>query len=287
MSQLLKRPGVGVDFHAHTVASDGAWTPETLVVTAVEAGIKVLTVSDHDTLGSVRAVKKLAEAHGIRFVPGVEITINWREAMYHLLVFNYNPDNAALNTLLNDTKTQVAAKHATMLEGLRKRNYKLEKLDSYRRPDGHFLTTDIARTLYKGGEVRSFEQALNICQQVGMDKVCWQSAEKVLKVALAAGGVPVIAHPGRSEYGFSVATPEVLSELLELGLVGLEAYHPSHSAETVESYLDFAHKHRMVVSAGNDSHGEARKPTPWNPELVRDLLERFDVPVPTADAEAA
>ena len=284
MNQLLKMPGQGVDFHMHTTASDGAWTPETLVENVAQAGIKVMTVSDHDTIGSVQAVQKLAQAHGIQFVPGVEITIKWREAMYHLLVFNFDPENIGLNALLADTQAQMHAKHATIIEGLQKRGYKLNILDSFRRPDGHHLSVDIPRALVKGGEVASFDRAFSMCLELGLQKVCSQPADLAIKTAIAAGGIPVIAHPGRQEYSFSAATTQVLRELLDVGLMGLEAYHPSHAPETVELYLDFAHKHKMVVSAGNDSHSEARKPTPWNPELVRDLLERFALDVPQANA---
>jgi predicted metal-dependent phosphoesterase TrpH len=287
MDQLLKTPGIGVDFHMHTVASDGMWLPETLVATAAEAGIKVMTVSDHDTLGSVRAVKKLAEARGIRFIPGVEITIGWKEQIYHMLVFNYDLENKDLQALLADTQAQMDAKQANIIHYLKTRGYKLEGLDSFRRPDGHFLTIDIGRALVKGGEVRSLEHGLDLCRPAGLDRICFQDADKALSVAVAAGGVPVIAHPGRAEHGFSSASSTVLQELQALGLAGLEAYHPSHSPETIEYYLDFARRHKMLVSAGNDSHTEIRKPTPWNPQLVRGLLERFDVGVPELNDNAA
>lgn len=283
MENLLKMPGAGVDFHAHTLASDGLWTPETLVAAAKAAGVKVMTVSDHDTIGSVAAVRQLAEAQGIQFVPGVEITINWRAAIYHLLVFNYDPKNADLNILLNDTRQQIANKHTAMITELRHRGYKLTELEKYRKADGHLLDADIAKTLYKAGEVPTFDMALQLCTQVGMQKVISQPADKVLAVAVAAGGVPVLAHPGRAEYAFSAATPEILRELRSLGLIGLEAYHPSHSPQVRQEFVDFAQANQMLISAGNDSHSEARPPTNWNPELVRGLLERLNVAVPSAE----
>ncbi len=280
LQNQLKTPGRGVDFHMHTLASDGMWSPEKLVETAVAQGVRLLAVSDHDTIQSVAPVSALAAQAGLQFVPGVEITICWKDAMYHMLVYNFDPQNAALNSLLEDTQAQLTAKKHEIIEGLHKRGYTLSKLESFKRPDGSFLPTDIARAMVRGGEVATFEQALTECRKFGLDRICCQAADVALKVAIEAGGVPVMAHPGRQEYGFTVATAETLREMVEFGLAGLEVYHHSHQPADVARYLDFAHQNKLAISAGSDSHGESRKPMPWNPELTRTLLERFDLPVP-------
>src|SRR5689334_9874928 len=121
--ELLKLPGLGVDFHMHTIASDGMWTPERLVETAAAQGIRVMTVSDHDTIKSVKPVAELAKARGIQFIPGVEITIMWKGAMYHCLLFNFDPDNAELNELLADTQRQMVSKKDYIIEELKKLGY--------------------------------------------------------------------------------------------------------------------------------------------------------------------
>ncbi|HEX2911952.1 MAG TPA: PHP domain-containing protein [Chloroflexia bacterium] len=278
----LKTPGHGVDFHMHTIASDGAWTPEKLVETAAAQGLKLMTVSDHDTIKSVRPVAALAAKKGIDFIPGVEITVEWKSAMYHMLVLNFNPDDAALNALLDETEARVNAKKQEMIEGLQKRGFTLAKLQDLKRPDGSYLPMDIVRALHKGGEVPTFDMALNLGRQVGVDKVISQPIDRAIEVALKAGGTPVLAHPGRQEYGFTVATLETLREMVELGLAGVEVYHHSHQPADVERYRNFALQHKLVISAGSDSHGENRKPMPWNPELIRGLLERVDLDVPVA-----
>jgi predicted metal-dependent phosphoesterase TrpH len=276
-----KLPGLGVDFHMHTIASDGAWTPEKLVDTAVSQGIRVMTVSDHDTIKSVKPVAELAKAHGIQFIPGVEVTITWKSAMYHLLLFNFDPSNPALNKMLDDTQRQLLSKKDFIIEELKKLGYKLHRLDEFKRPDGDFLAVDIARALHRGGEVRTFDQALNLCLQFGLqERVCAQPADKALRIGVAAGGIPVLAHPNRYEKGFTVPTDQTLHEFKEAGLAGVEAYHPSHKPEDVARLLKFANDNELAVSCGSDSHNEARRPQPWNPELCRSLLERFDVQVP-------
>src|SRR3954470_3115167 len=125
----LKAPGAGVDFHMHTLASDGLWTPEKLIETAANQGLRVLAASDHDTIKSVRPAQQLGARQGIKVIPGVEITINWKGAMYHMLVYNFNPDDSGLNELLADTDRQMSAKKQEMIAGLKKRGYKLHKLE--------------------------------------------------------------------------------------------------------------------------------------------------------------
>lgn len=283
----LKSPGVGVDFHMHTVASDGAWTPETLVKTALEQGLHTFAVSDHDTVKSVRPTQKLAAQHGLTVIPGVEITVNWHQQVYHMLVLNYDLDNPALLKLLENTQEQEKERKQGIINGLKKRGYKLDKLDEIKRPDGHFLATDIIRALQKGGEVKTYEQGYREAVQFGLERICSQPADLALEAALSAGGIPVLAHPGRAEYGFSAATPEVLQELVGYGLAGVEVYHYSHSEALVELYKNFARENNLLISAGSDSHGSARLPMPWNPELVRGLLERLNWQKPAKVEEVA
>ncbi len=276
-----KLPGAGVDFHMHTIASDGAWTPEKLVDTAAVQGLKVMTVSDHDTIKSVKPVGELARARGIKFVPGVEITITWKGAWYHMLLFNFDPENAALNAMLEDTQRQMVSKNQYIVDELKKLGYKLKKLEDYKKVDGDFLAVDIAKALWRGGEVKNFDQALNLCMKFGLaERICSQSADKAIRVGVAAGGVPVLAHPGRLEKGFTVPDDKTLLEFKEAGLAGIEVYHYSHQPEEVARFLKFTHDHELAVSCGSDSHNESRRPTPWSPELCRSLLERLDIAVP-------
>ncbi len=282
MKLELRVPGQGVDFHMHTLASDGLWTPEELVETAAAQGLRAMTVSDHDTIKNVPIVKKLAEAQGIQFVPGVEVTVDWRGVVYHLLLLNFDPKDAGLNAMLDETQANMWNKKQVMLEELKKRGYKLNRLEELKRADGDFLAIDIARALVRGGEVPTFERAIVACAEVGLESIITQPAERALAVGLAAGATPVLAHPARAEYGFQTATDSILKELTDMGLGGVEAYHHSHKPEEIERLLNFARANKLAVSCGSDSHNSSRKPMPWNPELCRSLLERLDLRIEMA-----
>jgi 3',5'-nucleoside bisphosphate phosphatase len=284
MDIVTKTPGMGVDFHMHTLASDGLWTPQSLVETAVAQGVKIMTVSDHDTIANVPAVKAEAEKRGIGFIPGVEITVSWKGKNHHLLMFNFDPTDPDLTTLLKDTQNRLDAKKQGIIEGLKNQGYKLSKLDELRKPDDTFLSIDIARALLRGGEVPNFDRAVYLCRQFGLDETINQPADKAMAIGLRAGGVPVIAHPARNEYDIAEANLNILNEFVEMGLGGIEIYHYSHKLEDIERLTAFARQNDLAISCGSDSHNEARKPMPWNPELCRSLLERLNRQAPSLAA---
>jgi predicted metal-dependent phosphoesterase TrpH len=277
MNLETKKPGLGVDFHMHTLASDGLWTPETLVETAAAQGLRLLTVTDHDTIKGVAPVGAVAEKRGLHFISGVEVTVGWKGLTHHLLMYNFDPAHPAINTLLADTEKRMWAKKEGIIEKLKKLGYKLDALDHFRRPDGDFLTIDIVRALVKGDEISTFDRAFNLCLGLGLDEVINQPADKAFAVGRQIGAVMVLAHPGRSDPGISYVPDSALLEFKEMGLDGLEAYHYSHSQHEIERLTQFAKTQGLAVSCGSDSHNESRKPMPWNPELCRSLLERLDL----------
>ncbi|NWJ47370.1 MAG: PHP domain-containing protein [Chloroflexi bacterium] len=279
MQLQTKMPGLGVDFHMHTLASDGLWTPHTLVETAAAQGVRIITVTDHDTIGNVEPVRLKAQAQGIGFVPGLELTVGWKDSNYHLLMFNFDSSNPHLNALLEDTQYRVLQKKERILNYLYKLGYKLHGLDQVRRPDGDFMIYDIPRALVRGDEVQSYDHAYSVCMGGGFDEIINQPAELGFEIGNMAGAVMVLAHPGRSDPGISYASDHVLDEFVEMGLAGVEAYHYSHGGDAIERLVRFARKRDLAISCGSDSHNEARKPMPWNPELCRSLLERLDIDI--------
>jgi predicted metal-dependent phosphoesterase TrpH len=201
--------------------------------------------------------------------------------MYHLLLFGFDPNNAELNKLMADTQRQQLSKKEYIIYELKKLGYTLHKLDSFKRPNGDFLAIDIVRALQWGGEVKTFDEALNLCLKFGLaERICSQPIDKALKVGLAAGGLPILAHPNRPERSFTIPTNATLQSFKEAGMAGLEAYHPSHKLEDTNHLLKFARENDLVVSCGSDSHNEARRPQPWNPELCRSMMEHFDLEIP-------
>jgi hypothetical protein len=104
--------------------------------------------------------------------------------------------------------------------------------------------------------------------------------------------VVLIAHPGRGKtepLGFTYYTPELLDEVrAEVPLDGIEVYHPTHSPELIATYLDYAHQHDLLISAGSDSHGYPnRLPTKHRATLCARLLARLGLPIVEAQQDQA
>jgi predicted metal-dependent phosphoesterase TrpH len=268
----------GVDLHTHTQASDGIWTPESLIDIAVERGVQVISVTDHDTIQNVKAVETQAKAAGLDFVPGVEVTVDWKNSVYHLLLFSFDADNADLQTMLDDTQLRQWNKRQRMINALLSRGYDLHALEPVAYPGSGLLPVfELSRALVLGGEVADIAQARAVCREVDRDGSITQSVERALAVGLAAGAIPVLAHPGRGGSEICAAPNEVLDEMVEMGLKGVEVYHYTHTPEMEERLVKFAQKNDLAISCGSDSHDDVRKPLPWHPELCRSLLERLDI----------
>jgi predicted metal-dependent phosphoesterase TrpH len=278
MAIKTRLSGQGVDLHTHTQASDGLWTPESLIEIAVARNVQVISVTDHDTTQNVKLVEAQARAAGLDFVPGVEVTVDWENSIYHLLLFAFDQENAELQAMLEETQRRQWNKRQTMIDALKSRGYDLHALEQVDYPGSGLLPAfELSRALLSGGEVATLDQARAVCREVDSDGSISQPIERALKVGLAAGAIPVLAHPGRGGSELSAASDEVLEELMEMGLEGVEAYHYSHNPEMEERLVKFAQKRDLAISCGSDSHDEVRQPLPWHPELCRSLLERLNL----------
>jgi predicted metal-dependent phosphoesterase TrpH len=93
--------------------------------------------------------------------------------------------------------------------------------------------------------------------------------------------VCLISHPGRREHGFTFYDPALLDQVrAEIPLDGIEVYHPYHSPEIIEAYLEYVRKHNLLLSTGSDSHCiPGRMPIKYRAEISRQLLERLGIEV--------
>jgi predicted metal-dependent phosphoesterase TrpH len=120
-------------------------------------------------------------------------------------------------------------------------------------------------------------QAYAICNEVGAHYGWNLPMEEAIALGRQAGGVSVIAHPGRAEPGFTAATGPVLDRMRAIGLDGVEAFHSYHTARDVAFYQTYAQQHGMLIGTGSDSHGPGQSPrmlTAWPAVECRALLER-------------
>lgn len=247
---------VRADLHLHTTASDGAWPPEAMVRVAREAGMTLIAITDHDTVAGVARAKAEGAAQGITVLAGIELSCGRGEEV-HVLGYGMEPDDARLAAFLEG---QMAGRRERTLAMLDRLSAMGMPVDPAEFGETAFMgRVNLAYAMVARGYVHSaaeaFDRYLNPGKPAFVPRVRVDVSEGIAMLA-QAGPVVSIAHPGRlrmEERTFSALLPE----WIEAGLSGLEAYHPSHSAQTAERLSRLAGRRGLLVTGGSDCHGRA------------------------------
>ncbi len=287
------RPTDAVDLHLHTLASDGFWTPEALVAHLDEHGFRVVAVCDHDTQRAVLEAMRLGAERGIRVIPGVEVTTRWADRQWHLLVYGIRPDrddpaaasflillaelDAALQSLAEDARRRLEAS-GRALPSLP------ELLAGRPMWPFHVLSAAI-----KDGHAKDLKEAAELTTELGGAFTTDLPLGRVVTAAHEAGGVCVVAHPGRADSVGVMTETDLDAMLVEIPIDGLEAHYRSYTDEQTALYRDLAARRGLLVSCGSDSHAPNMPvdPRPWRAAWCADLLGRLGVavaPVPAGES---
>ncbi len=286
-------PADKVDLHLHTLASDGAWTPAALVDHLAAEGFRVAAVCDHDSQRSVPEVARRAAKRGIRVIPGVEVTTRWRDRQWHLLVYGIDPRDAAESgRAFRSVLADLDARLMELAEDARNR------IEASGRPLPSLEEVAAGRPLWpyhvlcaaiREGHANNLKTAAELVTELGGGFSADEPLERVVETAHQAGGLCVVAHPGRSD-SVGVMTEEDLDAMLaEVPIDGLEAHYRSYTDEQTALYRRLAAERGLLVSCGSDSHAPKHPvdPRPWRAAWCAELLGRLGVAVePVAAGEA-
>ncbi len=278
-----------VDLHTHTVASDGRWTPETLVARAAALGLRIMAIADHDALDSVAPARALAGARGIALVSGVEVTTRWDGRQWHVLVYGADSERGPIHDLVAESRARHIAAATEAIARLHEAGYALPSLDAAvaGRPPlpiyvmDALIRDDLAPNMLAANRL--------VSEELGVPFYIDVPLEATVAAAHAAGAVAILAHPGRDE-GAGVLEPARLARMLAVApLDGLEVHYPTHTLDQVREYADLAARHGLSRSCGSDSHGpnRPRDPLAYHSSLIAPLLTRLGFTFPTQRRERA
>ena len=247
-----------IDLHLHTTASDGLCEPAVLVDLAWRAGIRTMSVTDHDTVAALSDAERAATASGIAFVPGIEITAVHDGRDVHVLGYFIEREDTALAEFLEQQRADRVRRIGAMADRLAEIGKPVDR-DALlaRRPGGWSLGRPlVAQALVKAGHVVDTRQAFD--QLIGEGKPAFvprwgRPPADVIGIINRAGGIASLAHPGL------LKRDELIPGMIEAGLTAVEAFHSEHDAATTEHYLAFADRHGILVSGGSDYHGEKER----------------------------
>ena len=250
------------DLHLHTTASDGSDTPSELIAKASEHGIGIISITDHDTLVGLSEALEMPHT-GVKIITGIEFSCNYRgEGGFdcHILGYNFDPKSPAILNAIRHGREMRLFKLEARLKYLKEHfditftNEEitwLHSLNSVARPH-------LGQLLIKHGYVDNMSEAFDKYLKVGGFPDDRIDAREAIDAIIAAGGVPVYAHPIGGEREKRLTYDELIKRvdaLVDLGLRGLECYYSRYSESDVNMLLGVAHDKQLLVSGGSDYHG--------------------------------
>jgi 3',5'-nucleoside bisphosphate phosphatase len=244
------------DLHMHSYYSDGYHSPEKLIEKAKNQGIKILSITDHDSVNAFSEAAEYAEKAGIEVIPGVEISTDIRDTEVHILGYFVDPQNKDLEHYLNFFREERYKRAIRMVNKLNILGLDITIDDvMVFAKDSAIGRPHIAQALLAKGQVKSFFEAFY--KFIGNHAPAYErkvhlSPQSAFKIINDAGGLSFIAHPGNM--------PEILiKELIDAGVDGIEVIHPSHSPEQVKFYRGIVIEYFLLESGGSDFHGGKRE----------------------------
>jgi hypothetical protein len=265
------------DLHCHSTASDGLLGPAELVQRAADNGVDILALTDHDEISGLAAARAQAQALGLRFVDGVEVSISWGGITIHVVGLHIDPRDPQLQQGLQTIRQGRAERAKKMAEDLARAGIpgSLEGAYAYVENPNLIGRTHFARFLAEKryvSDVKSAFQHYLVNGKPGYVPHQWATLEKALTYIKASGGVAVLAHPGR----YKLTRAEMrkfLGEFKDGGGTGIEVITSSHTPEQFLEYAILANEFGLLASRGSDFHGpgESRVDLGKLPNLAADL----------------
>ncbi len=248
-----------IDLHSHSTASDGQYPPAEVAARAAGAGVRVWGLTDHDTVAGLEEARHAAERHGMRLVPGVELSCFLDRREVHMLGHFIDPAHPAMREFEDLLAEKRRVRLGEIVVKLAKLGVVLSEEEVVRFSGGKtFGRPHVARAMVEAGAVSSVKEAFD--RYLGEGKPAYVQryrleAEEAVDLVTRAGGVLTLAHPGVNRIG-----RDELRRLRVLGLAGIEVGHPEHGPSLREKYRSLAGELDLVPTAGSDFHGEAVAP---------------------------
>jgi len=285
MEELLDEQGGNVDLHIHSRFSDGALTPEEVILAAKKKGLSAISITDHDAVGAYPFVIEKGRELGIEVIPGVELSCGVGKYDIHILAYFIDYENKMLLDALEEMRAARYRRAKKIVQNLNDVGIDLQ-FETVLRFAGRSLDgggsigrPHIAEALLHEELVYSYREAFE--KYLGYDCPAYEekmqlSPSDVFGLIKGAGGVSIMAHPGITNVDY------LIPDLIRQGLSGLEVYHSDHSVPQRKHYAAICKKDRLLFTGGSDFHrvtgkihsSEIGEP-PIRPSLLSGLKNRY------------
>ncbi len=242
------------DLHVHTNASDGRLSPDQVVRLAVDVGLDVIAITDHDTVdGVIPAIEATRSFPSFMVVPGVEVNTDVPHGEVHILGYFVDYTDLTFGATLQKLRTARRVRAQEMVAKLAELGMHIEWTHVETLARGNAICRPhIAQALLEMGYVNSEKEAFD--KYIGHDRPAYVerhklSPEEAVRLVKAARGLPVLAHPANIQN-----LEDFIRDLKESGLVGMEVYYRDYNVETIDRLLGLASKYHLIPTGGTDYH---------------------------------
>ncbi len=245
------------DLHIHTYYSDGVFTPEKIVDTAVDVGLQAIAITDHDNVLAYNVAQNYIKEKNLELevIRGIEVNTLYKNHEVHILGYFMDPNNSDFQSMLKSQQAARIKQTKEILGLLSKKEgikVKFEDVKKLVAEGGSIGRPHIAKAITNAGGTNSVMDAY--AKYIHEDSPVYVqrktvSPQDAVEIIYDAGGIPVIAHPHDLDIAESL-----IKELMNYGLRGIEAYHRKHSPACVEYFSSMAEELGLIVTGGSDFH---------------------------------
>ena len=247
------------DLHIHTLYSDGVFSPEKIVDTAIDVGLQVIALTDHDNVLSYPVAKdylrKTNRDDKLEIIQGIEVNTLYKNYEVHILGYFMDVNNSDFQNMLKIQQQARVKQTKEIINLLSKKEgikIKFEDIKKQVAQGGSIGRPHIAKAITNAGGTSSVIEAYS--KYIHDDSPVYVqrktvSPQDAVEIIYDAGGIPVIAHP----HDIDIAE-DLIKELMQYGLRGIEAYHRKHSPACVEYFSSMAEELGLIVTGGSDFH---------------------------------
>ena len=273
------------DLHCHSTVSDGLLTPAEVVRRAHANGVDLLALTDHDEISGLDEARAVATEFGLRFIDGVEISVSWGDdTTVHIVALDIDPHDRALIDGLAQVRSGRDERATQMGAELEKVGIHGAHQGALRFVGNPALVSrsHFARYIVEAGHAKDVKSVFDHWLAKGKPGYVahsWATLAQALGWISGAGGLAVLAHPGRYRLS-NKELRQLLVEFRDLGGRGIEVLSGSHSDEEVSAFARYAREFGFLASRASDFHGPGESRVdlgklPQLPENLTPIWEEF------------
>ncbi len=246
------------DMHTHTSCSDGTYSPKELVYYGAKKGLSAIAVTDHDTVSGIDEAVYYGERAGIEVIKGIELSTEYGETDIHIVGLFVNNKDSNFLSILSALREKRESRNLLMVEKLQELGLGITYEDVVNAAEGGVVTrAHVARALMEKGCTGTIKEAFD--RYIGKHKPAYVKRQvpdwrTTLDILSNNGALAILAHPFLYKLG-KERLENMISELSQNGLTGIEAYYSTHSPSDTEYIKDIAEKNGLLLSGGSDFHG--------------------------------